>query len=349
LSGYFTLDSTGLNYTFVFADFISFDTRVPGQTPLTNAMRFGNQTYTTRPLQVFSATAIGGFQIVYMDRRTGAVYEPTFETATAERNVVQSTIEPLEANIENMEDFVHDGLTMPVDDPQFGGGPNQTLIFMTTIGSPAVVETKLFSSEMAASLETLGVNPHTFMSLTADDTWSLASYDVSDSKLPRPRAFESSSRITPDDPSGRLVGFLARNRRNAYIPWAADQTGVLDYDLLPLALQPASPWPFANTSGYQSANAWIAGQLKLPITSDVRLNYPNTNLPFGGSLFTTLSGLGYPGSACACSEDEFDELQAIPGILLLALGPAHAPRVPAGQVRLKLVRTLQLPKSHRGT
>jgi len=85
---------------------------------------------------------------------------------------------------------------------------------------------------------------------------------------------------------------------------------VLDYDLLPLALQPASPWPFANTSGYQSANAWIAGQLRLPITSDVRLNYPNTNLDFGGSLFTELSLLGYPGTPCSCSADEFDELQA---------------------------------------
>src|SRR5262249_36081008 len=80
LSGYFTADSTALTYAFVSPDFIPSDTRVPGQTPLSNAMRFGDQTYATRQLQVFSPTAIGGFQFVSVDRRTGTVYTPTFET-----------------------------------------------------------------------------------------------------------------------------------------------------------------------------------------------------------------------------------------------------------------------------
>ena len=309
LSGYFTLDSTGVNYTFLFADFIPFDTRVPGEPPLTNAMRFGDRTITTGPLEVFGATSIGGFHVVIIDRRTAEPWDPTFYMATTQRNLIQGTIEPDAAGIGAVEDTIHGVLTVP-DSPQTGDGPNQSLYFFTSIGSPAVADTKLFSSVMAANLTAFGVNPHTFMSLTANDTWSLASYDVSDPSLPRPRAFESSSLITPDNPSGRLVGFLAKNRRNAWIPSVADQTGQLNYSLFPLALQPASPWPFANTPGYQSANAWIAGQLRLPTPSDVRLNYPNTNLDFGGTLFTELNLLAWPGSACGCSEDEFDELEA---------------------------------------
>lgn len=311
LSGYLSLDSTGVNYTFLFAEFIPFDTRVPGSSPLENTMQIGSQLLTNTITEPGAANAIGGFQLVAIDRRTGTVFPPDDTFPTALRNVVQGTIEPYTAAIGDMSDLLYDGSTLSDPNPTWGDGPNQTINFLTSIGQPAVVETAAFGSTMANALLLLGVNPHTFMTLTQDDTWSLVGYDVSDAKLGQPFAFQSSSRITPDDPSGRLVGFLARNKRNQLVPWAADQTGKLDYSLFPLALQPASPWPFANTSGYQGANAWIATELGLPIKTDVRLNYAEVDATWGGIYYTTLNNLAYPGSAaCSCSEDEYDDLKA---------------------------------------
>lgn len=310
LSGYFTLDSTAQNYAFTFAEYIPFDTRVPNQPALSNAMKLGDQTYTVSVQVPEEPTAAGGFQATYVDRRTGKVLQ-TSVYPTVKHNPAQGTLVGNAPTVSEFEDVLQSGLFFPdTSSPSFGDGPNQLLYFIASVGQPAVAETALFSSEMRDNLNALGASPHTFMSLTANDNWSMAGYDVGDPALPRAYAFESSSRITPDTPNGRLVGFLARNPRNDFAPVVADFTGELVYDLYPLALQPASPWPFDDTAGYQSANAYIAANLRLPQASDVRLNYPNTNLDFSGDLYTDLSLLSYPGAACNCSEDEWNDLQA---------------------------------------
>jgi len=307
LSGYFTLDATGVNYTFVFPDFIYFDTRVPGAKARENTMQIGDELFTD---SIALPGVVGGFHLLGMDRRTGEVITPR-ALATVLQSPLGDALEPDTGGVESLTELLNDSLEYSDPTPGEGDGPNQVIYFLTSIGQPAVVETAAFDATMANALLLLGVNPHTFMTLTRDDTWSLVAYQVSDAKLGQPFAFQSSSRITPDDPAGRQVGFLARNKRNHFVPWAADQSGELTYELLPLALQPASPWPFANTSGYQSANAWIANQLALPIRTDVRLNYPEIDADWGGLYYALLSNIAYPGSAaCGCSQDEYDDLKA---------------------------------------
>jgi len=81
---------------------------------------------------------------------------------------------------------------------------------------------------------------------------------------------------------GRLQGMLSRNRQAQYTAQHFNQNGGVDDTMFKLAYQDPQPWPASDTPGRRAANSYLATQLGLPYEGDIRINYYQAPSNFSG-------------------------------------------------------------------
>ncbi len=309
ITGAFTLDSGGINQTFVAQDAVTFSIKSDAST-LTSMIRVGSQTFISTP---GPQGATGGFQVVFLNSTSlDLIGNQTFWTNQTESFPLRA-----ESSIRRMINYLLDEKTL------------NPLVFLSSIGerplSTALGDTECnfyrCYSNLNSALKGFGGNWTVVPALVRQNGYYAlvgSPFDPPESwGLPPFRAAEISSLTTPASPEG-ITGALVRNRRGLYVPAGWDPTGSTAYELLSVAYKtPLGYWPFGTkdqkaTPGQIKAYEYISSCATAGCGSseatDLRSRYPVAGKAEVGS-WSGLLPSKYPGeTGCGCSEQEFHKV-----------------------------------------
>lgn len=330
LSGYFTADSTGENFTFTPTEFPTFDTNFsqsqPNADPRSNTMVIaGNQPVTATLPDGF----VGGFHRVQVDGRTGQVVVNAM--IGTHKNVNGQVVEDPDGFFE---------FAWLEGQPQ-QGTVGDTIVLMTSVGTTPIetvtpapgtgdvrgfwgIGTQIYAQDYGASF-------HILNTLSASDQYSMAGVGSPDPQLPFTYAVESSLQITPNAPVGRVSGFFKRSRQGYFVPMMGSSAELSDYNpdgspqalnILEIAYQPPSNWPFSDTSEEQQALKEFSDALDLG-TNSPREDYGGLSVDWGNmqenvDQFLVIIPAGdFPGLGTLYTQTDWDNVQ---GTLSLEMG-----------------------------
>jgi hypothetical protein len=287
IMGYLTPDSTGL-FSFQPKDYIQFQTRDATSVGLTNTMTVGGTQY---PAPALPAGAIGGFQVLALERDTlGLIWNRSYGTnSPPSTKLALLEIQRMAGDLSNL------ALTQA----------DNALVFITSLSGPlpgnADNERQLVRLPCAAgpqtclpsAMATLGANPYVVSALGPNDTYSLVGARIPPyQKAPTFPSVESSSVITAGN-KGAVRGVLTRDHRQRFAPFASDYdpSGQISYELYSLAWEEPVEWPMVDSQQRQAAYSWISSKV---CCDDVRKNaYDNLDNAVSNWQFS-LSTLNYP-------------------------------------------------------
>ncbi|MDQ3719625.1 MAG: hypothetical protein M3350_02410 [Actinomycetota bacterium] len=108
---------------------------------------------------------------------------------------------------------------------------------------------------------------------------------------------------------GRVQGVLSRNRQGQWTAEHWNRDDSVDKTMFRLAYQDPTPWPASDTAQERAANSYLATQLGLPYTGDIRRNYWKHAEDFAdGEQSILYTRLAVPGGRqyVACPDDRPD-------------------------------------------
>lgn len=283
LNGYFTADTTGEMFTYTPTEFPTFDTNfyrfAQDHDPRVNTMLVGGNQPVTATLP---AEFVGGFHRVQVDGRTGQVVVSAM--IGTHRNVNGQVVldpdgvsefawesgQPRQGTVGDTIVLMTSVGTAPIASlPQIANG-DPRLTWSTG--------TQIYAQDYNASF-------HILNTLTSDDRYSMAGVGTPDPKLIssvsiHDYARESSLQVTPatpdvpNPPVGRISGYFKRSRQGYLVPVMGSPVdpnqdvspnsppSADNYNsdgspkalnILQIAYQPPSQWPFTGTFAYDSA------------------------------------------------------------------------------------------------
>jgi hypothetical protein len=282
ITGYLALDNAG-KYGFQSYDRILFDTQAEGTTESQNVIKVGDATFP----QSFAGGIHdgGGFQVVVLDPQTLEGSSHFFETDHADVNA-------LRGQVRDMRDLIH-GVNA-------AGGADRKLVFITSLGMPAIQYYRRSGSnpndglnteiaQLVNEVEQLGGTRSGFYKAIDPDLYGTNGYSYTLFSMGNSGAARGNEQLgtgisgTGAGPlnTARMSGTLARSGPNyGFVLHGALRIGAEEAgrnpsrasaELLRIAFQAPTPWPEQGNAGRTAAIKWI-GQHALS-TSDPRGQY----------------------------------------------------------------------------
>jgi hypothetical protein len=308
------LASGAAGYTFVAADSVTYDTGAIIR-PGFNRMRIGSASYD-------SLTIGAGFHVVVLDQ----------DTLQPLKNLTLITCCP-PPDFQSMGKRNMALLQPLMDQARTGKGP-PLLVLVESINDPGPQDNGMINYQVTDNLwfnlvKLMAVNPSVgplrsnSLGATLDVLNSLAhGYAlVGGTNLPDYAPAETST--APTGGYARLRGALTRNRQSQWVSEHWGLNGSVPPDFYRLAYQDPTSWPASDTARKRAANSYLATQLGLSETSDVRINYyENPTVFSGGSNATIRSRLADTGDRqyirCPADRSDFskDDCEAVKNALI---------------------------------
>jgi hypothetical protein len=286
LGGYLQLDNHD-NYAFTFGQFEPFDTVAQNTAP--NTISVGGQNYAGGSL----ATGSSGFHVLVLDQQLHEVVNTAIPTNTATGN-----------------DSAGEGALQAVlDTIQTRQQP--AFVVVQSIGHPGPRD-NYWVQQLAPLIGKLGGTVDVFNDLDTNGFGSGGGYTLVGGYQPQGPGLEQSEAMTGTG-SAQLSGMLRRNRQSQWVPAAAGPLDGIDLSMAAIAYEPSAPWPYTDTPGHLAATTWIAQQLGLDYTQDIRANYYEKPTAFDAGLLKAESDLVCPRNNPGFNFDDCTDVQGALG------------------------------------
>ena len=253
LSGWLTLDTTGVTYTYVSPDFVDFDTGAAAPSGQ-HKISVGNQTYTVPTGQY------KGFHAVVLDRRTMCPKATPTTKCDPGEPLLNKGFGPEGGGLDAMNEALKPWTTNP-----------EALLFLAPFEGTAMAGV-VPSVDLITTLRAYGASPLApGRSLGDSATYALVGGGLT-AGLPdgsaKPIVAESFTGFKGG--TGQIAGTLIRDRQNRFGPREASLTGDQLATLGEIVYGPRSDWPEASDSE-RAAFAYLSGKLGYPVGK----GYPN--------------------------------------------------------------------------
>ena len=267
LGGYLQLDNHD-NYAFTFGQYVPFDTVVENAAP--NTISVGGQSYSGGSL----APGSSGFHVLVLDQQLDKVVNTAIPTNTSSSG----------------DSAGEGGLQAVLDAIRTRQQP--AFVIVQSIGHPGPRD-NYWVQQLAPLIGKLGGTVDVFDDLDTKGFGSGGGYTLVGGYQPQGPGLEQSEAMDGAG-SAQLTGMLHRNRQSQWVPAAAGPLDGIDLSMATIAYGPSAPWPDTDTPGHLAATTWIAQQLGLAYTQDVRANYYEKPTAFDAGLLQTEANLNCP-------------------------------------------------------
>jgi hypothetical protein len=283
LSGWLTLDTTGVSYTYVSPDFVDFDTDASAPSG-EHAIKVGNQTYTAA---IDSSFHFSHFHVLLLDRRRMCAEATSATECNTGPALVNRTYEvdcPIGTDLGAMNDALSPWSNNP-----------DVLLFLALVPGTETCPVDQNHDDLINTLRAFGASP-----TAPGRTWGvdpMGRYALvgggMNGGLPDGTAkpIVAESFVLPDFQggpqsaygTGHIAGTLVRDHQNRLGPREASLTGDQLDMLDEVAYGPLSASPEANDSAETAAFGYLSQQLGWPVTDEspngIRDAYPTWDQP----------------------------------------------------------------------
>jgi hypothetical protein len=263
LSGWLTLDTTGVSYTYVSPDFVDFDTD-PSPPGRTHAIEVGNQTYTA----VRDSGSFDYFHVLVLDRRR-ICDEATSATECETGPALVNHMYAVDCGTTGRE--MNDGLS------PWSSNPDVLLFLVWVPGTGTGCPTDENEDDLITTLRAFGASPTApgrIWALDPKGGYALVGGGMNGG-LPdgTARPIVAESFVLPDYAggpqsaygTGRIAGTLVRDHQNRFGPREASLTGDQLDTLGEVVYGPTSPWLEAGDPAGEAAFAYLSERLGYPV------------------------------------------------------------------------------------